>query len=1200
MGSLRIDDVGCTQTQPFDSQFSPPSSPGEKDNAGDNYELQHLHCTVPFDDNLQLDDVLETQEVNLAGETQVMNIAGETQVMNSNDETQILDDFYDDENRNTQLVDGFDEEVAIDSDGEGTDKTDVLGDIDELLNDHPISEGSAESVDREKIQCEPLCESGEKKYSEQTDAIIDEQPSSGPMPPRFTYARAEALRATALANRSKALEGAMTETFTVMTTSQSWEQLSLKCTKESCASDSEKVGDEVDHELDHGHTEQVKGFRDKQKNRFASSTVRKLFYADPPAENGGHHISNNISKGEDLLDLSAGDGELAGLSYVDSQEPGELSQANALHFVDRFLKDDTLEADREIDHGKIVQEKSKSLPSTKGQQSLAKINSNRSTGGGTGIFEWDDNREDEGGGDIFRRRKQDFFEGENHRQKFFPQLPKNKGGRRDKCIDDDGQLNVNSDLRLVLNNQELNIKMVQEAKMKSKRKLVTALDEQFEIDSSGQHMETNASEADGQEILNVGLDTQMAAEAMEALSSVVIDRDANNSNQAFKNNTEDHPTGNSKGISSSKQSSSRRRVCRSDIQAASRQSERTKKSGAKLCMSSSILSRKCNNDVRQLLVKEDPSITKSKKTKSSSKANLTSGGSENGYNVHSENIRQGKTEGALKRSRLEELNDFPNTAGVSGRRLVKKRHLQDGIGDFMPIAYRTRRSSIVNQLAKPKSTHISSREEKNSLAEAGSLEEKRNSSTGLLASSMMDNKSSELHPSHFGEVENTKTSQLEQLDPKLSIIVDDIMNQAFSCPTRRRSQRSTSIYDKGSDNLDGSSKLSIDPGKSGKSTAKNKRSQSDAKSTCSVMSSADKKLKGIISEQVLDKAGSGDAPIRCNVDEDDTQISDRKNIGSQFSAKNVEVIARSYESPRERYKSSGSASASPANCKTPVNDASPICMGNEYYKQSCKRNLSRPSLLNEIRSLSATRPQPATASKELRKRRDMSDVRVLYSHHLDADIIKHQKKLLARLGASIASSVTDATHFVADQFVRTRNMLEAIASGKPVVTHLWLESCGQASCFIDEKNYILRDAKKEKEFGFNMTVSLAHACRHPLLKDRRVLITPSTKPSKEILSSLVKAVQGQAVERIGRSALKDDRFPDDLLVLSCEEDYDTCIPFIEKGASVYSSELLLNGIVTQKLEFERHCIFVDHVRRTRSTIWLRKDGDSFLPVTKIR
>lgn len=90
-------------------------------------------------------------------------------------------------------------------------------------------------------------------------------------------------------------------------------------------------------------------------------------------------------------------------------------------------------------------------------------------------------------------------------------------------------------------------------------------------------------------------------------------------------------------------------------------------------------------------------------------------------------------------------------------------------------------------------------------------------------------------------------------------------------------------------------------------------------------------------------------------------------------------------------------------------------------------------------------------------------------------------QILARLGASEASTISDATHFVTDKFVRTRNMLEAIALGKPVVTHLWLESCGQASCFLDEKNYILRDAKKEREIGFSMPVSLLRASQHPLL-----------------------------------------------------------------------------------------------------------------------
>lgn len=69
-----------------------------------------------------------------------------------------------------------------------------------------------------------------------------------------------------------------------------------------------------------------------------------------------------------------------------------------------------------------------------------------------------------------------------------------------------------------------------------------------------------------------------------------------------------------------------------------------------------------------------------------------------------------------------------------------------------------------------------------------------------------------------------------------------------------------------------------------------------------------------------------------------------------------------------------------------------------------------------------------------------------------------------------------------DDFVRTRNMLEAIARGKHVVTHSWLENCEQAGYVIDEMRYILRDDRKEKEIGFSMPVSLTSARQRPLLK----------------------------------------------------------------------------------------------------------------------
>ncbi|KAL9168535.1 hypothetical protein ABFS82_04G021600 [Erythranthe guttata] len=248
-------------------------------------------------------------------------------------------------------------------------------------------------------------------------------------------------------------------------------------------------------------------------------------------------------------------------------------------------------------------------------------------------------------------------------------------------------------------------------------------------------------------------------------------------------------------------------------------------------------------------------------------------------------------------------------------------------------------------------------------------------------------------------------------------------------------------------------------------------------------------------------------------------------------------------------------------------------------KQACNP-ISKSPLMKELMRLGYTESLPDFPSKDSRRRRATEKVSILFSQNLNTSILKKQKKIVARLGFSTASCCSDATHFVTDRFMRTKNMLEAIALGKPVVTHLWLESCEQAGCLIDEKSYILRDEKKEKEIGFSMTVSLSLASQHPLLKGREVLITPNVKPGMDVVKGLVEAVHGQALENIRNTKTKV--IADDLLILSCKEDYTTCLPFLEKGASIYDSELLLNGIITHKLEYERYKLFKDFMPPRRN------------------
>lgn len=87
----------------------------------------------------------------------------------------------------------------------------------------------------------------------------------------------------------------------------------------------------------------------------------------------------------------------------------------------------------------------------------------------------------------------------------------------------------------------------------------------------------------------------------------------------------------------------------------------------------------------------------------------------------------------------------------------------------------------------------------------------------------------------------------------------------------------------------------------------------------------------------------------------------------------------------------------------------------------------------------------------------------------------------------MATSASECSHFVADKFVRTGNMLEAMAFGKPVVNIGWLETCSEANRFVDEEEFILQDAKKEDEMGFSMMSTLAAARQRPLLQVRNEL-----------------------------------------------------------------------------------------------------------------
>ncbi|KAK9146824.1 hypothetical protein Sjap_006727 [Stephania japonica] len=1151
------DDDGDEETQQI------PDSPDVKSH---DFEL-----TVPLYDTVPIIDE-ETQKV------EDLDCGGDVGV---EDETLKVEDSDWEAELRTQLV-------LNESDGEATDGTEVLSDDEGGFEDETCRiVGDDDSVSLEDKKDSSVVNGKTENGVSMTDSSASNSqcPSSGSARRSFMSIRAASLRASGRAAASK------------MTASEALNGLDSIAHKSYSGNTMDEIIDTA--VFDTQRTEVVESDDNSDKNRIVNQfsskshgiggrlTARKLFTEDTSAGSVSLYKNENSSGGGEA-EFRVCDPNLAGLSYVDSQEPGLLSQENAMNVVEKLLSNNDVELSHELNPQRTTKEKSPPISSVKGLKYVAQQANSKSPVNGVGMFDWNDAREDEGGGDFFSKNKEAFF-GSNYRGKrSFPQPQKSRqlnfnsdANTPEKSKRKKAGLNLRqkmsrltrSDSRIVLNNSKRDQKIANIFGTQTTNNLFDKLDEKRNPESSDDPLRENEVGNDVADVCDIGIGTQMAAEAMEALAcglpAYVNASDATNvcngnamKDAGSKDDFAQKRTSNSEGTS---HLSKRRKRVHDDRKG--------------------VLAPSTSRKVLRSQTKDSHPTSTDVTTKKNAKVKVN----EN-LNVVNGEVKSGRRSSKrIEGNRSVNVVNKPSAMGVDGAQASKDYKL------FTPIASRTRNSSSRKPSKRILSLFDDSGDRTNELVEVS-----------MLVSSIRGSK--EVAAESSGQKSNETYDGHAKVDTSICEKTDLLLNHCKG----RRTRRKFSGHLEPTANLDCPSTLAEGETVNEQSARRKKRSKLDAKSTSSCLDMKREKLLNDKSSMKQDmvETGLADATVDCSLVVVNSKVvpknrvknttPDEKKCNAQSVSciKGREESVRS-ESRREQIQLSGSACLTPVNCASRDNPVSPVCIGDDNQIQSCKKSLSKSSLLRELLNLDAHEKIRTPTLKEFRKRKDMVSARVLLSNHLDEDIIKQQKKILGRLGASVASSASEATHFVADNFVRTRNMLEAIAHGKPVVTHLWLESCGQASCFIDEKRYILRDVKKEKEMGFSMPVSLARACMSSLLQGKRVVITPNVKPSKDVVVRLVRAVQGQAVERIGRSLMKDEEVPDDLLVLSCEEDYAICVPFLEKGAMVYSSELLLNGIVIQKLEYARHRLFTNHVKRTRSTIWLKKD-ENFFPVTKCR
>ncbi|CAD6334640.1 unnamed protein product [Miscanthus lutarioriparius] len=787
------------------------------------------------------------------------------------------------------------------------------------------------------------------------------------------------------------------------------------------------------------------------KSRDKCSTAKKLF-ADTAAEDG----ENNSRC-------------LAGLSYVGSQEPGDLSQANAFDVVDRLISIKGGLSSQENTPNKLEKEKPR-VSSKRGTLMLAeKVDLGRGSNTKAEIFEFVDSREDDGGGDFFSKNKDIFLlkpigrgKPKSHSTRAKKSSTKKSRGenkigeamnKRNTKLSGRFETIPLSDSRLF----KSDVKSKRASGNRTKKNLLKDLDDLSNAKSLEEQERADVA------LNDVGPDTQMAVEAMEALVQCSPAKSLSAEGQPLFNRdkraekfriTKSHSKNDSPQRTSNIQEGVTTRSKRRKVTDFSTKPQKERLRGSKMQESS------------EPIVKVKHKQTKSVPEKSK---------------VSKKFIDENKNHGTpvAHRTRHCGRNDPSAFIELSNKHLRRVKKLT---GD----------SSTIGQV---QNNHIATK--------SGLSCFEKESTEQTCTNNDQDLQQSRDGSAHRTSVNNVQNLEAHRVEPTTDVTCRD----SPSHPKRRRTPTKM---------IQSTAAASANHEIPSEVARPCKKRRIFIRSVSDLLKYAKREpshgRSASMMSNIIEKSLAASPVLNSSVRDDRKTSSDV--ISSAQRLKESSHVEDTSKSPKNNPQVPNSAMKIPSKV---VNELSPTFSPVNPSKGS-SRSLSKASIARELLKLDPENVLSNQQRKDSRRRKDMANVSILFSHHLDDDVIKRQKKILARLGVCEAFSMADATHFVADRFCRTKNMLEAITLGKP---------------------------------------------------GKRVFVTSNVKPSQVVVTSLVKASSGQPLERLGRSIMKEKEVPPDLLVLSCEEDYGTCAPLLEKGASVFSVEFLLNGIVIQKLEYER-------------------------------
>ncbi|KAJ3180134.1 Mediator of DNA damage checkpoint protein 1 [Gaertneriomyces sp. JEL0708] len=195
--------------------------------------------------------------------------------------------------------------------------------------------------------------------------------------------------------------------------------------------------------------------------------------------------------------------------------------------------------------------------------------------------------------------------------------------------------------------------------------------------------------------------------------------------------------------------------------------------------------------------------------------------------------------------------------------------------------------------------------------------------------------------------------------------------------------------------------------------------------------------------------------------------------------------------------------------------------------------------------------------------------KVMFTGIPDSD---ERRKIVTMLKGEVVDSWSECTHLVTDRVRRTVKFLCALSAGKHIVSMKWLDGCKKAGKFIDVGNFLLKDAKAEKQYGFDLKRSLSVAKDQlggRLLSGIKIHATPSVKPPVEELQEILQAAGGKMASGLPKTPPVDPR---QVVVIGDPNDEEEVSSLESDGWKVQSNEFILTGLLRMHLDFDSHVL----------------------------